>query len=43
MIKKFKHKGLKKYFDSGSTVGIQNCHSRKLKMQLVAIDTAHVI
>ena len=43
MIKSFKHKGLKQYFESGSTAGIQNSHSRKLKMQLAAIDTAHVV
>ncbi|MFT6733227.1 MAG: proteic killer suppression protein [Polaribacter sp.] len=43
MIKTFKHKGLRKYFESGSTAGIQNSHAKKLKMKLVAIDTAHVI
>lgn len=43
MIKSFKHKGLKKYFESGNTSGIQNSHAKKLKMQLTAIDTAHVI
>ncbi|WP_250656282.1 type II toxin-antitoxin system RelE/ParE family toxin [Alkalimarinus coralli] len=43
MIKSFKHKGLRKYFETGSTAGIQNSHARKLKMQLVAIDTAQVI
>jgi len=40
MIKSFKHKGLKKHFESGNTAGIQNSHARKQKMQLVAIDTA---
>jgi proteic killer suppression protein len=43
MIKTFKHRGLRKYFESGITAGIQNSHARKLKMELVAIDTAHVI
>lgn len=43
MIKSFKHKGLKKYFESGSTAGIQHSHAKKLKMQLAAIDTAQVI
>lgn len=43
MIKSFKHKGLKKYFESGSTAGIQVSHAKKLKMQLAAIDTAQVI
>jgi proteic killer suppression protein len=43
MIKSFKHKGLKKFFESGSTAGIQAKHDRKLRMQLAAIDTANVI
>ncbi|WP_112713289.1 type II toxin-antitoxin system RelE/ParE family toxin [Moritella yayanosii] len=43
MIKLFKHKGLKKYFETGSTSGIQPKHQRKLRMQLAAIDTAQAI
>jgi len=43
MIKSFKHKGLKKYFETGKTSGIQPKHERKLRMQLVAIDTAQSI
>ena len=43
VIKSFKHKGLKKYFELGSTAGIQDSHAKKLKMQLAAIDTAQVI
>ena len=43
MIKTFKHKGLKKFFELGSCAGIQSKHERKLKMQLVAIDTAQLI
>ena len=43
MIKSFKHKGLKKYFQTGSVVGIQAKHQRKLRMQLAAIDTAQEI
>lgn len=43
MIKSFKHKGLRKFFESGSTAGIQAKHSRRLRMQLSAIDTASVI
>jgi proteic killer suppression protein len=43
MIKSFKHKGLKQYFETGKTTGIQSNHLKKLKMQLVAIDTAEVI
>lgn len=43
MIKSFKHKGLKKYFETGNTSGIQVKHQHKLRMQLAAIDTAQVI
>jgi len=43
MIKSFKHKGLKKFFESGSKAGIQAKHERRLRMQLAAIDTATVI
>ena len=43
MIKSFKHKGLKEYFETGSTSGIQSKHERKLRMQLTAIYTAQAI
>jgi len=40
MIKSFKHKGLQKFFETGSTAGIQAAHKKKLKMRLIALDTA---
>jgi proteic killer suppression protein len=43
MIKSFKHKGLEKFYESGSTKGIQANHAKKLRMQLVALDTAQSI
>lgn len=43
MITSFRHKGLRKYFESGSLAGIQPVHANRLKMQLVALDTAQVI
>ena len=43
MIKSFKHKGLEKFYASGNTQGIQAKHSKKLRMQLAALDTAHTI
>lgn len=43
MIKSFKHKGLKKHFQTGSIAGIQAEYERKLRMQLTAIDTAQAI
>ncbi len=43
MIKSFKHKGLEKFYTSGSIKGIQAKHTKKLRMQLAALDTAHHI
>lgn len=43
MITSFRHKGLRKYFESGSLAGIQPAHESRLKMQLAALDTAQVI
>lgn len=43
MIKTFKHKGLEKFFESGSTRGIQASHAAKLRLQLAALDTAFTI
>ena len=43
MIKSFKHKGLKSFFESGSKKGIQANHANKLRMQLAALDTATCI
>jgi proteic killer suppression protein len=43
MIASFRHKGLRKYFESGSVAGIQPAHAKRLKMQLAALDTAVTI
>lgn len=40
MIKSFLHKGLKKFYITGSTAGINPNHKNKIRMQLVALDTA---
>lgn len=40
MIRSFRHKGLRKFFESGSRAGIQPHHAGRLRMQLAAIDTA---
>ena len=40
MIKSFEHKGLERFYQSGSTKGIQAKHAKKLRMQLAALDTA---
>ncbi|WP_419418535.1 type II toxin-antitoxin system RelE/ParE family toxin [Legionella sp. D16C41] len=43
MIKSFKHKGLKKFFEKGDCSGIRSKHEKKLRLQLAALDTATVI
>jgi toxin HigB-1 len=43
MILSFRHKGLRKYYESGSLAGIQPAHGRRLQMQLAALETAHTI
>ncbi|MBX9870046.1 MAG: type II toxin-antitoxin system RelE/ParE family toxin [Burkholderiaceae bacterium] len=43
MITSFRHKGLRKYYESGALNGIQPAHASRLKMQLTALDTAQVI
>lgn len=40
MIKSFLHKGLKKFYETGKASGIQPKHTKRLRMQLVALDTA---
>lgn len=43
MIKSFKHKGLEKFYNTGTKKGIQATHAAKLRMQLAALDTANCI
>ena len=43
MIASFRHKGLRRYFESGRVAGIQPTHAKRLKMQLAALDTAVTI
>jgi len=40
MIKSFRHKGLEKFFATGSTAGIQAAHAARLRIQLTALDSA---
>ena len=40
MIKSFRHKGLKKFFETGSTVGIQAAHKNRLARQLHQLNAA---
>lgn len=43
MIKSFKHKGLQKFFETGVTKGIKPAHKKKIRIRLVALDTATCI
>ncbi len=43
VIKSFRHKGLKRFFETGQSSGIQSKHDKKLKMQLIALHTAQQI
>ena len=40
MIKSFKHKGLQKFYETGSLAGIRPTHKQKLRIRLTALDTA---
>ncbi len=40
MIKSFRHKGLERFFLTGSKSGIQAVHASKLRLQLGALDQA---
>ncbi len=43
VIKLFRHKGLRKYFETGTKAGIQAKHADRLRLQLAALDTAQVV
>jgi len=43
VIKSFRHKGLKRLFETGSSAGIRSAHKKRLRLQLVALDTATTI
>lgn len=40
MIRSFRHKGLEKFYKTGSTAGIQPAHAAKLRVLLTALDAA---
>tara|TARA_R110000782_G_scaffold39515_7_gene91703 strand:+ start:136 stop:627 length:492 start_codon:yes stop_codon:yes gene_type:complete len=43
VIKSFKHKGLRRFFETGTKAGIQAKHAGRLRLQLAALDTAQVV
>ncbi len=40
MIRSFRHKGLERFFSTGSRAGIQAAHAEKLRLQLGRLDAA---
>ncbi|WP_199183349.1 type II toxin-antitoxin system RelE/ParE family toxin [Cryobacterium sp. Y82] len=40
MIKSFRHKGLARFYESGSKAGIRPDHAAKLQRQLAVLDNA---
>lgn len=40
MIRSFKHKGLERFYRTGSTVGIQTVHARRIRLILTNLDQA---
>ncbi|MBU6370391.1 MAG: hypothetical protein EBZ65_12110 [Betaproteobacteria bacterium] len=40
MIRSFRHKGVERFFSSGSRAGIQAAHAQRLARQLSALDAA---
>ena len=43
MIQSFRHKGLRRYYESGSAAGVQPHHTKRLRMLLTTLDTAQSI
>jgi proteic killer suppression protein len=43
MIQSFRHKGLARFYATGSEAGIQPNHAKRLRMLLAALDTAVTI
>ena len=43
MIQKFKHKGLKRLFESGTSSGVNPQHVNRIRMILALLETAEII
>ena len=43
VIKSFRHKGLRRFYEAGSSAGIQAAHKKRLRILLAALDTAETI
>ena len=40
MIKSFRHKGLRRFYETGNAAGVKAFHKKRLRFQLAALDTA---
>ena len=43
MIKSIRHKGLRRFYETGVAAGIQTTQATRLRLQLAALDTAQTI
>jgi len=43
VIKSIRHKGLRRFYETDSTAGIQAAHAKKIRLELTALDTATTI
>jgi proteic killer suppression protein len=43
VIQSFRHEGLRRFYESGSAAGIQPKHAKRLRMLLLALETAQNI
>jgi len=43
VIKSFRHKGLRRLYETGSASGVQATDAKRLRMQLAALETASTI
>lgn len=43
MFNSFRHKGLRRFYETGNQAGIQSQHAKRLRMQLAALDTTAII
>lgn len=43
MIKSFRHKGLRRFYETGNSAGIQPAQRKRLRLQMAALDTATIL
>jgi toxin HigB-1 len=43
VIQSFRHKGLRRFYETGSVGGVQPKHAKRLRLLLVALETSQVV